>query len=636
MSVRSEILKRLTATPNLAAEQAIEVALREATGREQAELADVLLERNRRAGWVSLIRVYHKLDPTLQEKILTRPRDLFGPLAETMQDSSGPARENVIAIVQRCSDVRLVYLLAEALMDSRPEVRAIAGNSLLEAERRHWKMSHSGDPAQMPAPEDSEQLRKAVELGLRHFKTHRQTPALLAALIHERRQDAVLWAMFQDPYDERTRAATILLRAPTEPALAAAVLLGLGSCLKSASMAGLGSAESPALAAALAAESYRLLDPVLREPAQGVTHLKMLPALRKELPWNIETWHAWLRLIESVGLQPAERLAWLTRLVDSAPPGPDSRAWKICTARAIADTALPDAALPLANLACDPEERVARCAARFLLNRRRADWRERAAQVLPASRHPSVRRLLTLQRALRDLNPIGTPARTPANQGFEKAWNDYQQMPPVIQHTTARTVAMDPVLAEQLRAKLQGTPLEVAQGLKMIATLPNLTPYRNQIISLCGHGDPRVAAIAVKMVGRLEDPKLKDLLEAAAHHVDARVRANAVESMEQLHIADRSAQVLAMLNSRHNRERANAIKAIGQFNFATARECLERMLSDNNPLHRMSALWVVGQLNIVETMRQVSNIARRDPSPRVRKRAADMLETLSGTVAAHS
>jgi HEAT repeat protein len=242
---------------------------------------------------------------------------------------------------------------------------------------------------------------------------------------------------------------------------------------------------------------------------------------------------------------------------------------------------------------------------------------------------------LAFQRGLRDPEPAGAP-RKPAVQGFDKAWNAYQQLPPVMQRTTARNVAMDPVLAEQLRVKLQGSSHEVAQALKMIAALPNLIPYRNQIIQLCGHGDPRVAAIAVSLVGRLEDPRYKDLLEAAAHHADARVRANAVESMEQLHIADRSAQVLAMLNSRHNRERANAIKALGQFNFATARECLQHMLLDSNPLHRMSALWVVGQLNIVEIMRQVSNIARRDPNLRVRKRALEMLETLSGTVAAHS
>jgi hypothetical protein len=645
MSVRADILKTLAATNNAAAERALEAALQVASGREQAELADVLITRNRRPGWVALIRAYHKLDPQTQEKVLSRPRDLFGPLAETLREPDGPGRQNVVAIVQRCTDVRLVYLLAEALMDSRPEVRAIAGNSLLEAVRRHWKAAHPapGTPDTcLPPLEDGEQLRKAVETGLRQFKNHRQSSALLAALIHERRQDADLWLLFQDPYDERARAATVILRAPTEPALAAAVLLGLGSSLKSACVAGLAGIELPAVATAVARESFRLLDPVLREPAQGITHLKMLPALRRELPWNLTNWSSWLRLIELLGLQPAEKLTWLVRLLESAPPGWESRAWRICTARAIAATQLAEAAVHLAALACDPDEAVARCAGRFLLNRRQPAWRERAEEVLCHSPHASVRRLLAYSHALRE--PVAAPVSAPTAaaavaaplRSFNKTWADFQKLPPAVQRTAMRTMATDPKLTEQLRAKFQGSPADIAQALRMVSALPNLTPYRMQIIALCGHSDVRIAAQAIHLVGRLEDPKVRELLEAATHHIDARVRANAIEAMDDLHIADRSQQVLAMLNSRHNRERANAIKALGHFDFATARECLGRMLSDPNPLHRMSALWVVNQLHLLETLRQISTMSRRDPNAHVRKRAAEMLETLSGTLAALS
>jgi HEAT repeat protein len=190
---------------------------------------------------------------------------------------------------------------------------------------------------------------------------------------------------------------------------------------------------------------------------------------------------------------------------------------------------------------------------------------------------------------------------------------------------------VDPKFTEQLKAKLaSGNTAEVGQGLKMLATLPKVTAYRGQIIALCGHVDVRVAAIAIKLVGQLEDPRLKDLLEAAAQHADPRVRANAVEAMAALHIARSSQQVLAMLHSRHNRERANAIKAISEFDFVTARECLVRMLGDPNPLHRMSALWVVEQLQFPELVRQVSTVGRRDPNARIRKRATEMLDLLSG------
>jgi hypothetical protein len=217
--------------------------------------------------------------------------------------------------------------------------------------------------------------------------------------------------------------------------------------------------------------------------------------------------------------------------------------------------------------------------------------------------------------------------------GFGKVWGEYPQMPPAVQNSAARNVsASDPHFAEQMKLKLSShVTLEIAQGLKMISVLPNLTAYRGQIIALCGHADARVAGAAVKLVGRLEDPRLKDLLEAAAQHADPRVRANAVESMSALHIANRSQQVLTMLNSRHNRERANAIKAISEFDFATAKDCLQRMLADPNPLHRISALWVVQKLELPELFRQISTVARRDPNLRVRKRAAEILEALTGS-----
>ncbi len=226
--------------------------------------------------------------------------------------------------------------------------------------------------------------------------------------------------------------------------------------------------------------------------------------------------------------------------------------------------------------------------------------------------------------------PSGFAAHT--DPSFDKVWTNYQKMPPVIQHATTRLGVNEPAFADQLRHKLASTqPLEIAQGLKMLNAISDLAPYRGQIITLCGHADARITAVAVRLIGRLEDPKLKDLLEAAAQHSDPRVRANAVESMAALHIADRSQQLLAMLNSRHNRERANAIKAMSDFDYPTARDCLDRMLADPNPMHRMSALWVVGQMHMLDIIRVVSSIARRDPNVRIRNRAAQMLESLTVT-----
>ena len=329
MSARAQLLKQLTDSRNTSVERVIEYALLEPNPKEQRELADVLMERNRRGpGWIALIRAYHRLDPAIREKIMTRPRDLFGPLAETMQDIEGPARENIIAIIQNCADVRLVYLLAEALIDIRPDVRTLAGNSLLEAVRRHSAAVKSAADGCVTDFEEHMQLRRAVDEALRHLRTHRQSVVLQAALICERQQDAPLWMLFNDPCDERCTCRHHSPARPFEPAMATAVFLaaGLKPSLKPAAMAGLASIESPAVrCAALVEESYRLLDPLLREPAQGVNHLRLLPALRKEPPWNLQNWSSWLRLIEMVGLQPIEKMTWLARMLEAAPGVAPSR-----------------------------------------------------------------------------------------------------------------------------------------------------------------------------------------------------------------------------------------------------------------------------------------------------------------------
>ncbi|HUO08352.1 MAG TPA: HEAT repeat domain-containing protein [Phycisphaerae bacterium] len=621
MSVRQSILSTLTGSENLAVERIIELALPDALPHEQIELADVLLERNRRAGWVTLIRTFHRLEESIRSKILSRPRDLFGPLAECSHEPEGPTRQNVINIVRLVADGKLVYLLAEALMDPRTEVRELAGKTLLEAIRRHMH-DHSADPADESAVQH--QITRALDFAIRQYRTHRQPPALLAALINERQQTGRIWDYFQDTYEEITRAATGILRSPGDPGLGAAILIALASPLRTAAMAGISGADGP-IGEAVAHQSFRLLDPVLRDSAQTIQHLKCVAGARKDPPWTQATWPAWLRLVETVGLDSTKRLLVYTRMLETMPADAPACTvvWKLELLRALFDISNAESARLICALTGDGDERVARCAARYLLHKRRPEWRPLAAAALPKSPHISVRRLAI---------GLHVPNTSRAESRFEKTWNEYPKLPPAVQHTATRVADdKDPTFAERLRVKLASSaPHEIAQGLKMISALPDLTPFRGQIISLCGNADARIVAVAVRLVGRLEDPRLKDLLEAAAHHSDPRVRANAVESMETLHIADRSQQVLAMLNSRHNRERANAIKAISQFDFATARECLSRMLADPNPIHRVSALWVVSQIHMLELVRQVNAMARKDPNMRVRRRAADMVETLTG------
>lgn len=651
MSVRDKILQRLTRSKNLSVERVIEAALTERGrgSRGEYELVQVLLARGQRAGRVALVKAFDRLGEDTQEKLLAQPRELFGPLAEAMKDSEGPARLNAIEIVRRSGNPRLAYLLAEAMIDARPEVRDLAGNSLLEAVRKYRQRSETCCVDAVEEAQDSEAMRKAVDAALKQFRTHKHLAALLAALIFERQHDAPMWSYFLDPHDDLTKAASAILRNPPPvvgASLATGLLLALGTALKPAAMAGLAGTEDLEIASAFARESYRLLDPVLREVAQGIGTVKALALLWKFAPPDSESWTHWFHLVNAAGLQPVDRLFWLKRLLERADSGLESRGgevgWKLCVIQVIAEVGLPESGRILARAADDADERVARVATRFLMSRRHPEWRSLLDTI--QTTHASVRRMLGAisgEGRTSALSSVMASAAAVAagdaddgsiEPSFSKVWNEYPRMPPAVQGTAARASAeMDPAFAEELKAKLaHPQPGEIAQALKVLNTLPSVTPFRGQIIALCGHPDTRIAAIAVKLIGKLADPKLKDLLEAAAQHADPRVRANAIESMEELHVTQTSRQVLAMLNSRFNRERANAIKAISAYDFNTARECLVRMLADPNPLHRVSALWVVEQLQLPALFRQVATAGRRDPNARVRKRAADLVETLTG------
>ncbi len=586
MSVRKAILQRLTDSANLAVEPILEHALSAGPSpAEQQELFDIIAARNLRPGWAALVKVYDQLSEEVREQLLARHSELFRPLSDAMQNTEGPARPNVIEIIRRSADPRLVYLLAQALMDSRPEVRELAGQSLLAAAVRHHERTGAMYAGEFPHDvEAASELRRALDYSLRLYKTHKQQAGLLAAVLSERQQDGPTWAHFQDSHDEITKAAAAMLRNTSPehgPALAAAMLLALASPLKPAAMAGLASTEHLETAHAITRESFRLLDPMLRDVAAGIGHLKLLNVLWKQSPPNQDTWSHWLRLLEVVGLQPVEKISWLTRLLERAPSSSDDFAapWKLSVMRALADASGHETGRLFARLLADPSERVARCAARHLLSRKHSDWRSLIAGA--PSPHASVRRMLGAVQTASGGGGGGAKAVLPSvaervaavvgargekgadNPEFPRVWGEYPEMPPAVQHSTARTVAnADPQFVEQMKTKLTSSiATDVAQGLKMIAVLPSIIAFRGQVIALCGHPDVRIASIAVKLVGRLEDPRLKDLLEAAAQHADPRVRASAVEAMAGLRIAHRSQQVLAMINSRHNRERANALSS---------------------------------------------------------------------------
>ncbi len=616
MTVRADILERISKTRNGAAETVLAQALALATVQEQRPIVDILIQRGQRGGWIALIRYFDRLSDEDRARILAQPRELFGPLAEVMGDATGNGRENAIRIMRESADPKLVTLLTDALTDPRPEVRELAGQTLLDAVRRFRTGGWENWATDLP------EIQRAVEVALRGFKAHRQQSALMAAFIFERQLDSPMWTIFNDQYAEATKAGNIILRQLADPSLASGAFLALGSALKVAALTGIAGCDQPAVIEALLREAYRLTDPKLRAAVEGIANFKLFAEGRREVRWEKDNPLGWLRLIEGLNLAEHIRLGLIKRMLDTLGDGAGVVV-KIMALRILGQIQVPEVLPVLTAMTHDTDVRIARTATRYIVKRRQSDWRAYAPEILK-SRHDAVRRLAGTVSS----GPVTTSGQ------FDALWHGYHKLPPALQHNTTRTAATNDVQFDgQLRAKLAGTVADITQGLRMIASLKNIAPYRERIIALCAHADNRVVSAAIKLIGRMEDPRLRDLLEAATQHSDTRVRANAIEAMETLKVAHTSKQVLAMITSRHNRERANAIKALGKFDIAMAQDCLLKMLADPNPLHRISALWVVSQLDMLEVIRYVGVMARKDNNMKVRNRAEELLQTLHAVTA---
>lgn len=609
MSTRSDILARLTRSKNKAADTALALALHHAAPHELDQLVSVIVARNQRPGWTAIIRNFDKLTPSAREKIVAHPRDLFGPMSEAIGDESGNGRQNVINIVRSSADTTLVSLVTDALTDTRPDIRQAAGETLVQAAHHHVNDGAIEDLRDQYPP-----LRLAIDKGLRNFRNHRQPAVIAAALILERQVESPLWLHFNDNHSEATRVGSNLLRSIEDPALVPAAFIALATPLKVAALTGLATISEGPAATRFVAESFRLMDPIVRRETTGTSHFKLFTETASDTNWIFASPLNWLRLVEHLTLLPQQRLALLRRFLALADDSITANI-KLTAIRILVTIDLPDVLPVLLGLLHDHDERVARSSARYLMRRPPSEWRMFAGHMM-RSPHVSVKKLVAASTA--------TPGK------FDSLWNSFDKLPPAIQTNAARTMALNQSsFNDNLKAHLAGPAAEVATGIKMLLSLPSLRPYKDDIITLCHHSDPKIVSLAVQLIGRLEDPSLKDLLEAAAKHDDPRVRANAVEAMDALHVADQSKQVLGMLTSPYNRERANAIKAISTFDFTTAKDCLQKMLSDPSPLHRLSALWVFSHLGVAELVKTLALTARKDTNARVRRRAEQLIAEMT-------
>jgi len=208
-----------------------------AAGLEHAEpsyasrMVATLLQRHQVTAWVSLVVNYDRLDPAARQELATQPEWVRAGIAAAMRTGVAGARLNGLAALMDNPCPALCYLVADALRDSRPEVRTLAGQVLRRdaeqvcADREVDEQSDS--PPSRPMVVGRTELVAALREAVRAFKFHEQAGILEACLWFARDLGSSLWDSVSADRSPVARAVAHHLAAWDHPRLAGFLLLAL-------------------------------------------------------------------------------------------------------------------------------------------------------------------------------------------------------------------------------------------------------------------------------------------------------------------------------------------------------------------------------------------------------------------------
>ncbi len=275
----------------------------------------------------------------------------------------------------------------------------------------------------------------------------------------------------------------------------------------------------------------------------------------------------------------------------------------------------------------DPDERLARLAAREVARRRPSEYRN-LLMARMGSAPASVRRVI---------------GRAVGQAGFEQFWSNYDHMEFVQRRAAGRALLkMMPDLPARLNRKLTagggpgaGPVNDRLRALRMVAELGIPKQVGAALVKLCVDPSPRVRSKAVALLGEVPAASLDSLVERLLNDPDARVRANAVEVLEGRQAPGKAGTpgfvptLVQRARSGSNRERANAIRALHRLRMDDVADALSHMLNDPRVEHRISALWAVKETGLWNLVGHVGQMAKGDPDGNVRQYAVGVLRAVS-------
>jgi hypothetical protein len=274
--------------------------------------------------------------------------------------------------------------------------------------------------------------------------------------------------------------------------------------------------------------------------------------------------------------------------------------------------------LPLRSFLNDPDERLARMAARELMRKRPPDYENALMQRL-GNAPDSVRRVI---------------GRAVGNTGFEQFWGRFDKLDkPTRKQAGKALMKLLPDSVTRLARKMANGPMDQRlRAMQMVHELKLAEPLAESLLATCNDPSPRLRSRAISLLADVPAMAPDALIERLLVDADSRVRANTIEILETRHAAAFVPMLIQRARGGTNRERANAIKVMHKLRMNVFTDSLQAMLNDARPEHRISAMWALKQTGWWSLIGEVGRMAKTDPELRVRRYALAVLKTASELV----
>ena len=610
MPPMTALFKRLSTFDDPSIDGALAEAARAASDEDLAPLARLILDRTPSEATLELVRVFHRLDATLQAAVAEAAVQEAQPLREACRQVSAPAARNAVAIIARTRLDIYAYLLESLLHHGEGCTKQAAGRCLVRlavaSNRRN------GSETENTATESTDGVIGVTERLLRRYDPSEESFVIAAALAVANRASPHRFAMLDDAGHPAVRPVGRRVMRPASKILRRALpSLARHAPLRNPVRQGVGWARDQGKLGDVIARSHLLMvqpagealrgccpgDPVGMNPGR-------LPATAaRGLP-------RWLAALDS---DPSDQTRALAALRDH--PDPMARLAAVRHLVTLAGNSRDDPAWETVLSFCrDPNEAIARVAFAALC-------RGRCTQ-LPR----------WLPGLLRDAPEVvrSRAASLMAREGFDRLWTAWPVLSAERQQSAGRAMLkIDTSFHLALQRYLASSQRrDVLRGLSMIDVLYQTCFFTDCLVVLADSPDHHIASRAVTVLATSQEPNALQALDRALDHTNSRVRANAVESLVAGRIAHHAKKLSVMAWKEENRPQANAVRALLHHDPDGGRDALLSMLRDIRPPHRSSALWVIGAEGMTEMSSRVAEISISDAAADVRRRASGVVENL--------